>query len=323
MKKIKVIGVALLLTWMQTASAQSGENMAPPAPPHGPGHKIERMAQELSLTPGQTERLHEIFKRHKRARHEDRLKRRDADDDHAPQCPTPEQAAAHRKEMREEIRGVLSPEQYTRFLEFNFDNPHGPGRGFGHGPGGPHSFGYQFFHESPDGMVDRLDRELELSGEQIEKLHRELREKLKDLDRSMGPEERKAMRQSIKESLREVLTPEQMQRFKELKREKFHKHEKNEGKTYGERKGSSIEKGGLDVRAFPNPTRGRVRLEVRGASGDAGLRVLDANGRLIEKRTVNLNDPEILLDLTGYPAGVYGVEVSTANETRALKISVE
>ena len=72
-----------------------------------------------------------------------------------------------------------------------------------------------------------------------------------------------------------------------------------------------------DYRLFPNPTAGKFELNffIR-ESGEMNLRLVDATGRVLEKRTYAYNGccSIQLFDLTAYPAGLYYVIAELRNE---------
>lgn len=110
-----------------------GRRMGPPPPPRGlpmflgggppggvpgPGPLIERLDRELQLTPDQRKRVEAIFDE-RRGRLE------------AVQREVIARAEQERRELQQEIRKVLTPEQQSRFDRWIAEQPMGRGRGRG------------------------------------------------------------------------------------------------------------------------------------------------------------------------------------------------
>jgi hypothetical protein len=82
--------------------------------------------------------------------------------------------------------------------------------------------------------------------------------------------------------------------------------------TYHVGEGFYIGEPGIDqlVRIFPNPTDGMVTVDLSGFEGNADVRIYNAQGKLMKQENVKAGD--LIFDLTGYPAGIYLVEVENA-----------
>jgi hypothetical protein len=77
------------------------------------------------------------------------------------------------------------------------------------------------------------------------------------------------------------------------------------------------------VELYPNPTSGIFTLELSGVKGDHRLMIVDAMGKLVDDRMLQLNGFfETLIDLSGAESGIYFVRVTgpQLNETRRLVI---
>ena len=65
----------------------------------------------------------------------------------------------------------------------------------------------------------------------------------------------------------------------------------------------------LDVKVFPNPTKGTVTIE---AEGIEGIRLTNMMGQVLDRRDYGRSDHETL-NLTGYAPSVYLIEIKTVN----------
>jgi hypothetical protein len=77
------------------------------------------------------------------------------------------------------------------------------------------------------------------------------------------------------------------------------------------------------VELYPNPTTGIFTLELSGVKGDHRLMIVDAMGKLVDDRMLQLNGFfETRIDLSGAESGIYFVRVTgpQLNETRRLVI---
>lgn len=65
----------------------------------------------------------------------------------------------------------------------------------------------------------------------------------------------------------------------------------------------------LDVKVFPNPTKGTVTIE---AEGIEGIRLTNMMGQVLDRRDCGRSD-SVTLNLTGYAPSVYLIEIKTVN----------
>jgi hypothetical protein len=85
--------------------------------------------------------------------------------------------------------------------------------------------------------------------------------------------------------------------------------------------GISEEERTFALTALPNPTTGEVRLHVEDMDGSAELEVLDAQGRRIMTRALELTGTtETVLDLSGEASGLYQVRVTCEGRVATLRI---
>ncbi len=112
MRRISIALAAMLLSAQFALAQQPG---APPPHPHG-GAPLERLARDLGLNEGQKADLKRIFDEQKAKREAEREQYKVSG-----QHPTPEQMHAFmqqtHQEMLQELSGVLTPEQLTKFKQ--------------------------------------------------------------------------------------------------------------------------------------------------------------------------------------------------------------
>ena len=82
--------------------------------------------------------------------------------------------------------------------------------------------------------------------------------------------------------------------------------------------------GSFGLSAFPNPTRGTFTLTASGSHGLAQLEVLDAQGRMVQQRQVQLyGDTRIDVDLSGTGSGLYQIRLTSEGHTEQLRVVKE
>jgi enterochelin esterase family protein len=69
----------------------------------------------------------------------------------------------------------------------------------------------------------------------------------------------------------------------------------------------NIETGQSTLKCYPNPSNGKITIELTGKTNSQSLSVLDLNGKQI--RTCKITSPVITLDISTLPSGVYFVKV--------------
>jgi|GEM_PF-6777452 len=80
----------------------------------------------------------------------------------------------------------------------------------------------------------------------------------------------------------------------------------------------------LEVAAYPNPTTGRVKLLLAAPTPATELNVTITTpvGTLLGSRTLNARQP-LLLDLSGYPAGLYLLRLRQGDQQTVLRVTKE
>ena len=76
----------------------------------------------------------------------------------------------------------------------------------------------------------------------------------------------------------------------------------------------------LKLKLYPNPTKGRIGLEINQINDDLKIRVviLDANGKKLSSQKINSNMTH--LNLAPYPAGIYFLKLVSGDQHRILKV---
>ncbi|MBL0274059.1 MAG: T9SS type A sorting domain-containing protein [Chitinophagaceae bacterium] len=79
--------------------------------------------------------------------------------------------------------------------------------------------------------------------------------------------------------------------------------------------------------AYPNPTRGILNMAIRGKIyGDLNLSLTDQSGRQVIQKALGKKTVPVLqapLNLTGLPAGMYYLNISSTKESRTIKIRLQ
>jgi hypothetical protein len=78
----------------------------------------------------------------------------------------------------------------------------------------------------------------------------------------------------------------------------------------------------MDVRVYPNPTRGEVTIEFEEAIGRGIARLVDVNGRLLLQQSLD-GEQVIQLNINELPTAVYFLELQTSKGTYNKKIIKE
>lgn len=102
MKRLTIALAAVVLTAAQAALAQ------PPAGAPPGGNPVDRLAQELSLTDAQKDKVRAIFDEQRKKRAAERT---------AGQAPTADQRHASEQELLDKLGAVLTPAQLAKFKE--------------------------------------------------------------------------------------------------------------------------------------------------------------------------------------------------------------
>lgn len=80
---------------------------------------------------------------------------------------------------------------------------------------------------------------------------------------------------------------------------------------------------GLDLKFYPNPTKGMLRVDINGSEADSELNMViyDAQGRIILNSKAN--EGSNTLNLTRYAAGWYILQIQAGGNKREYKIIKE
>ncbi|MCS6904473.1 MAG: fibronectin type III domain-containing protein [Bacteroidia bacterium] len=86
---------------------------------------------------------------------------------------------------------------------------------------------------------------------------------------------------------------------------------------------SGVEEGVSRYVVYPNPTTGRLQVELRGGVfGELGIRVVDVSGRVVVDRRVEVVEGmnSVELDLTGYASGIYLLQLQQGADVETVKV---
>ncbi|MEX1132470.1 MAG: trypsin-like peptidase domain-containing protein [Flavobacteriales bacterium] len=84
------------------------------------------------------------------------------------------------------------------------------------------------------------------------------------------------------------------------------------------------EREGLGTMAlFPNPSNGRVHLQLSGMGGPVALSVLDGTGRMVAQLSLAAGTPDLELDLSGLMNGVYLVRAEYAQGSAVQRVMIQ
>jgi agmatine/peptidylarginine deiminase len=75
---------------------------------------------------------------------------------------------------------------------------------------------------------------------------------------------------------------------------------------------------------YPNPSEGKMLLTMPASSKDVELLITTIHGQVIRRQTIaaSIIDPMINIDLTGQPAGIYLIRISSGTETQTQKVVI-
>ncbi len=80
----------------------------------------------------------------------------------------------------------------------------------------------------------------------------------------------------------------------------------------------------FDLKVFPNPSTGLTSLEYSDFTSDSRIMILNAEGRLLRSiNSENINADRIELDLTGYSAGMYFIELEDKQDVKVAKLIIQ
>ena len=75
----------------------------------------------------------------------------------------------------------------------------------------------------------------------------------------------------------------------------------------------------LSLATYPNPTSNTILFTIAGNSSKGTLKMLNQTGTIQLQKELDLNGP-ITIDIENFPAGVYLLQVTTANEIYTSKV---
>ena len=89
---------------------------------------------------------------------------------------------------------------------------------------------------------------------------------------------------------------------------------------------STVEPVISNMKAYPNPTQGKLNLEFNIASGENySLKVMDMTGRLVQTMNgrASIGENLIELDMSGFAKGLYQLSIDNGEEIQVVRVSVE
>ena len=72
------------------------------------------------------------------------------------------------------------------------------------------------------------------------------------------------------------------------------------------------------IKCFPNPTQGKMTLELNASTGFSSYRILQMNGKLLETHPISSSSSE--LNFSPYPSGVYFIILENTDGNTPIKI---
>lgn len=75
-----------------------------------------------------------------------------------------------------------------------------------------------------------------------------------------------------------------------------------------------------NVILYPNPTHGKVKLEIYGLSNEADVLVFDMVGRVIQRHKISRGENDLEIDLREYAKGIYYVRILNDNIRISRKV---
>ena len=82
--------------------------------------------------------------------------------------------------------------------------------------------------------------------------------------------------------------------------------------------GTSVSENGIEVKVFPNPTKGSITIEIYGLQH---ITILNILGQAIYDATTNSDN--ITLDMTQFGKGIYMIRIATNGSIGQKQVSVE
>lgn len=92
-------------------------------------------------------------------------------------------------------------------------------------------------------------------------------------------------------------------------------------KTSGNVGLNELNRNGLQVKAYPNPTNGQLSIDISNFNtGNCKVEIFDLHGRVVLSESELAANPTIVVDLTPLPRGLYMARVSGGNEAATFKV---
>ncbi|MBP1629307.1 MAG: flavobacterium repeat protein [Bacteroidetes bacterium] len=78
-----------------------------------------------------------------------------------------------------------------------------------------------------------------------------------------------------------------------------------------------------DITLYPNPTNGKAKLSIQRLNDKAQVNIFDLTGRVLKTYTIDTNQKELEIDLSGYAKGVYNISINNNNTNISKKLIIQ
>jgi len=78
-----------------------------------------------------------------------------------------------------------------------------------------------------------------------------------------------------------------------------------------------------NITIYPNPTNNRTTLQVEGLTEKADIIIYDINGRGLKKYTMNANQNDLEIDVSGFAKGIYQIKLTTQSYSISKKLIIQ
>ncbi len=85
----------------------------------------------------------------------------------------------------------------------------------------------------------------------------------------------------------------------------------------------NIQTNNITTKLYPNPTEGKVKLEIEGLTTEVDILVYDMVGRVVQRHSLNKGTTELDIDLSGYAKGVYSIRIMNDRINQTKKLIVQ
>lgn len=79
----------------------------------------------------------------------------------------------------------------------------------------------------------------------------------------------------------------------------------------------------FSINVFPNPSKGYLRIIMKGYTGAAVFTITNSVGETVYAKSENINNNEVAVDITNQPKGIYLISIKTSGNTITKKVVLE